>query len=125
MRSFCLIITLALIPSLALAQAKQQPKQPARVTFDDHVLPILKDKCVSCHNQDKKRGGLVLNNYTRLMEGGSSGASVKVGDPDASLLYKVMAHTSEPFMPPKSPKATDAVLDVIKKWIAGGAPENA
>lgn len=102
-----------------------QAKKPDRITYDDHVLPILKDKCASCHNQDKKKGGLVLNNYTALMQGGSSGECVKPGDPDASLLYKVMAHTSEPFMPPSSPKLPDATLDIIKKWIAGGAPENA
>src|SRR5262245_9062535 len=80
-----------------------QPKKSARITYDEHVLPLLKDKCVSCHNQDKKKGGLILNNYTKLMEGGSSGASVKAGDPDGSLLYKVISHTSEPFMPPSSP----------------------
>src|SRR5262245_34827525 len=59
------------------------------------------------------------------MARGSSGAAVKVGYPGASLLYKVMAHTSEPFMPPSSPKLPDATLNVIKDWIAGGAPENA
>jgi hypothetical protein len=96
-----------------------------KITFDEHVLPILKDKCVGCHNQDKKRAGLVLNNYTKVMEGGSSGVAVKPGDPDNSLLFKVIAHTSEPFMPPKSPKLPQGSLDIIQKWIAGGAPENA
>ena len=51
-------------------------KKAAKVTYDEHVLPILRDKCVGCHNPDKKRGGLVLNNYTRHMEGGTSGTSV-------------------------------------------------
>src|SRR4051794_6246885 len=84
----------------ALAQAKK----PAKITYDEHVLPLLKDKCVSCHSQDKKRGGLVMNNYTKLMEGGSSGAAVKAGEPDASLLYRLAAHLQEPHMPPRSPK---------------------
>jgi hypothetical protein len=97
----------------------------AKITYDEHVLPFFKGKCIGCHNQDKKRGGLVLNNYTRVMEGGSSGAAVKAGDPDNSLLYKAIAHTSEPFMPPRSPKVPQAMLDLVRKWIAGGAPENA
>jgi hypothetical protein len=96
----------------------------AKITYDDHVLPLLRDKCVGCHNQDKKRGGLILNNYTRLMEGGSSGVCVKPGDPDGSLLHSVMAHKAEPFMPPKSPMLPKENLDLIAKWIAGGAPEN-
>src|SRR5262245_7795144 len=96
-----------------------------KVTFDEHVLPIMKDKCAGCHNQDKKRGGLVVVNYTQLMTGGSSGAVVKPGDPEGSTLYQLMAHTREPIMPPKSQKPPKEVLDVIQKWIAGGAPENA
>jgi WD40 repeat protein len=109
---------------LLLTLAMPGQAKPARVTFDEHVLPIMKDKCAGCHSNDKKRGGLVVNNYTSLMAGGSSGAAVKAGDPDGSLLFKVMAHTSEPFMPPKQDKLPQASLDVIHKWIAGGAPEN-
>jgi Planctomycete cytochrome C/WD domain, G-beta repeat len=96
-----------------------------RVTYDEHVLPVLRDKCIGCHNQDKKRGGLILNNYTALMQGGSSGAAVKPGDPENSRLYQLAAHKQEPFMPPNSPKIPDAMLTVIEKWIAGGALENA
>jgi hypothetical protein len=107
------------------SSAADPTKKPAKITYDEHVLPILKDKCVGCHNQDKKRAGLVLNNFTKVMEGGSSGAAVKPGDPDNSLLFKAMSHTSEPFMPPKSPRLPKDSLDIIQKWIAGGAPENA
>src|SRR5262249_12446144 len=31
--------------------------EPKKTTYDEHVLPILRDKCIGCHNQDKKRGG--------------------------------------------------------------------
>lgn len=120
-----ILLTLSLTVALLTAARGADPaKKPARITYDEHVLPILKDKCVSCHNVDKKRGGLVLNNYTKVMEGGSSGASVKPGDPDNSLLYKTMAHTAEPFMPPKSPRMAKEPLDILHQWIAGGAPEN-
>jgi hypothetical protein len=117
------VLAVSLLP--CLGSAADPTKKQAKITYDEHVLPILKDKCISCHNQDKKRAGLVLNNYTKVMEGGSSGAAVKPGDPDNSLLFKVMAHTSEPFMPPKSPKLPQTSIDIIQKWIAGGAPENA
>src|SRR5947209_6034182 len=96
----------------------------AKVTYDEHVLPLLRDKCVACHNQDKKRAGLILDNYTRVIQGSSSGAVVKPGDPEGSALYRVVAHKEEPFMPPKSPMLAKADLDLISKWIEGGAPEN-
>ncbi len=125
MRTTLVLLAALTLATAAPAWAADASKAPAKVTYDDHVLPLLKDKCVGCHNPDKKRGGLVLSNYTRLMEGGSSGPPVKAGDPDGSLLFKVMAHTSEPFMPPRSAKLPKPTLDVISRWIAGGAPENA
>ena len=50
-----------------------------KVTYDDHVLPILREACFACHNQDKKRGGLRVDNYTAMLRGGSSGEVVKPG----------------------------------------------
>lgn len=89
------------------------------------MLPILKDKCVACHNPDKISGGLVLNSYTALLEGGSSGAVIKPGDPDSSRLFLLVSHKATPHMPPKSPMIARESLDTIRAWIAGGALENA
>ncbi len=96
----------------------------AKVTFDDNVLPILRDKCIGCHNPDKKRGGVVLNNYTKVMEGGSSGALVKPGDPDNSALFQAMAHLREPYMPPSSPMIPAESVAMVRQWILDGALEN-
>ncbi len=101
------------------------PKKAApKVTYDEHVLPFFRDKCLGCHNPDKKSAGLVLSNYTKLMEGSSSGAVVKPGDPEGSTLFRVVAHKEEPFMPPKSPMMAREMVDLLEKWIAGGALEN-
>ncbi len=100
------------------------PKKPAKVTYDEHVLPILREKCIACHGPDKKSSGLQLHTYQGVMQGGSGGAVVKAGDPDSSPLYLVVAHKAEPFMPPKSAPLPKDVTDVLHAWIAGGALEN-
>ena len=94
-----------------------------KVTFEDHVKPILREKCLSCHNTNKKTSDLDLSSYSSLMQGGAAGASIEVGDSGASYLYSLVAHQSEPFMPPDADKLPDATLDTIKKWIDGGALE--
>lgn len=109
-------------PFLMPRAAAQAPK---KLTYDEHVQPLLREKCFSCHNQDKQRGGVALHNYLAVMEGGSSGKIVQPGDPEASKLFRVMAHLEEPIMPPKSPKLPDANLNLIRDWIKGGALENA
>ncbi len=95
-----------------------------KVTYDDHIQPILREKCFACHNQDKKKGGLQLHTYANLMAGGGSGETVKPGDPDNSRLYRFVAHKEEPFMPPKSPPIAREQVELIRQWIAGGCLEN-
>src|SRR5438552_2202585 len=79
------LCSLGLFASVTFGQAKK----PARVTFEEHVLPILKDRCAGCHNQDKKRGGLVVNNYTAVMALAASpwAPLVAVGGQKQVLLY--------------------------------------
>ncbi len=99
--------------------------EPAKVTYADHVLPLLREKCLGCHNGDKARGGLDASNYVKLMEGGSSGAVVKPGDPDDSRLYTLAAHKAEPKMPPKSDPIPAEQLALLRRWIEQGALETA
>ena len=94
-----------------------------KVTFDEHILPLFKNQCLKCHNSDKPKADLDLSTFSATMKGGSSGLIVAGGDPDGSSLYKVVAHSAEPTMPPKS-KLPDKEIDLIKKWIAGGLLEN-
>src|SRR5262245_20839355 len=88
-----------------------------KVTYSDHVLPILRQRCGSCHNANDKKGSLVVDNYAAIMVGGSSGAVLEGGDLSASYLWNLVNHDSEPKMPPNSDKLPQPELDVIKKWI--------
>jgi len=115
-----LIALAGLAASSWLATARGADPPP---NFDEHVLPIFREKCCSCHNPDKKAGGLDLSSWGQAMAGGGSGNVVEPGDPGASYLYGLVTHESEPKMPPEADRLPEASLDVIKRWIAGGAIE--
>ncbi|MFT3881354.1 MAG: hypothetical protein QM703_17025 [Gemmatales bacterium] len=117
MRSTITIMMMLALVGLLAADDK-------KITYQDHVLPLLREKCASCHNPDKKQGGLNLVNFTALMEGSGRGKIVEPGDPDQSTLYLLMAHKEQPVMPPKSPKLPDKDLDLVANWIKGGALES-
>ncbi len=120
-----LTIAMGLMLSAAATFAEEQ-KPADKITYDQHVLPLLREKCGSCHNANDKKGDLVLDNFGAMMRGGASGAVVATdGDADGSILYRVVAHLSEPKMPPNAPKLPDENLALLKKWIEGGALENA
>ncbi len=95
-----------------------------KITFDDHVKPILRQRCASCHNSDKKSAGLDITNYTNLMMGGAGGAAVEPGDAKESYLYSVVTHAEEPVMPPNGTKIPENEIELLEKWITGGALES-
>ena len=86
-------------------------------------MRLLKTECFTCHNQEKKKGGLVLTSRTRLLEGSDDGAVVVPGKPDSSLLAKVLVKDADPHMPPKK-QLTDAQIKMIREWIKGGLAWN-
>ena len=48
---------------------------PEKVTFEDHVLPILQNACNNCHNPDKKKAGLDLTTYGGALLGSDAAKS--------------------------------------------------
>lgn len=99
--------------------------EPAKVTFEDDVKPILRQHCLNCHSQSDKRGGLALDSYGAMMEGGGSGEIVyDDGDAETSRLWQLVNHDDTPVMPPSQPKLPDEQLQVIRSWIEGGILEN-
>ena len=106
------------------AKADEKKEEAKKITYDEHVLPIFRQRCGSCHNGNDQKGGLAVDTFTALMQGGGSGEVVEAGDADASYLFMVINHDSEPFMPPSQPKMPEAELAVIREWINLGALEN-
>lgn len=105
-------------------QSTEKKETPEKVTYDDHVKPILRTHCLSCHNQGDPSGGLALDSYTALREGGGSGPVVpEDGDVLSSRLWKLITHQEAPEMPPGD-KVPDEELSVIRAWISGGILEN-
>ena len=102
--------------------AADPPK--AKITYSEHASAVFRSRCGSCHNPDKQKGGLNLDNYGSAMQGGGSGKVIEPGDAENSTLFQVISHKEEPKMPPNSPKIPDAEIEVIRKWIEGGALEN-
>lgn len=95
-----------------------------KITFDDHVKPILRQRCASCHNPNKKSADLDVTNFTNLMQGGAGGEAIVPGDFQESYLYTVVSHEEEPFMPPSGSKIPENEIELIKNWINAGALES-
>ncbi len=111
--------------SVVAQEKAAAPAKEEKITYEQHILPIFREKCGSCHNSNDKKGDLVLDNYGLTMQGGASGEVVRAdGDASQSQLYLVIAHLAEPTMPPQQPKLPEEQRTLVRRWIEGGALEN-
>lgn len=117
-------LTIALFSAFGF-HASAQDKPAEKITYVDHVRPLLENKCFSCHNPDKKKGDLDLTSFTGTMSGGGSGAVVNAGDPDGSKLIASVLKKEEPFMPPEGAPMGAKDIEILHQWIQGGLLETA
>ena len=96
---------------------------PATV-FDARIQPILQQKCVSCHNPNKKKGGLLLDTPEHLLAGGKHGPVLVASQPDSSELIRriLLPGHDDDHMPPKGKRQlTPEETELLKQWISAGA----
>lgn len=107
--------------SVALACAWTAIASAQPTNYRDHVLPIFRSRCLSCHNSDERKGDLDLSVYSEILDA----AIIEAGAPEDSLLIGVLTHDDDPRMPPRQPPIPDEEIAVIRRWIAQGVKESA
>jgi cytochrome c len=108
---------------LRTVAAQDAANKPAFYT--EKVRPLLQTNCGKCHFDVNHKGGLSLQTKATTMKGGRSGAAIVPGDPENSLLVKLIRHegpANDPKpMPSKAPKMSDADIATIEQWVKAGA----
>ncbi|KAF0180141.1 MAG: hypothetical protein FD161_919 [Limisphaerales bacterium] len=110
---------------LCLMAAAARAAEPVRYNRD--IRPILSDKCFFCHGFDEKKRESGLRLDTR--EGALKKNAIVPGKPAQSeLLKRVTTKDAGDHMPPAKSKLaslTTAEVELLRRWIAEGAPYEA
>ncbi|MEJ5241244.1 MAG: cytochrome b/b6 domain-containing protein [Anaerolineales bacterium] len=93
------------------------PSGALPLTWNGAIGALLQQKCGQCHGSTTL-GGFNLSTYASLLKGGNSGAAIVIGDPSASLLIQKQEAGDHPG------KLSADELELLRQWIANGAPEN-
>lgn len=114
------------ILAIALLASALSAADDAAGAWTAKVLPILQERCISCHGPEKQKHGLRVDSLDALLKGGKDyGPAVIVGKADESPLIKVLElpRDDEFAMPPRAKGAalTAEQIAVIKAWITAGA----
>jgi hypothetical protein len=112
---------------LAMPRAKPKDVDSADL-YRDVVAPAFQQRCSSCHNDGKRKGGLSLARYETVMKGGEHGPVIIAGDEKQSDLVRRISlpPTDNDFMPHdgKTPLSAEQTA-AIRWWVAKGAPRTA
>ena len=89
------------------------------IDYLKQIKPVLRERCFACHGALKQEAGLRLDSAALAIKGGESGAVIKPGDVEASLLLKRITATDESTrMPPEGEPLKAEQIAALRKWIA-------
>jgi hypothetical protein len=126
-----LLVILVAVTASVFLYGKNKPKErlPAKVDFNNHIRPILSDRCFKCHGPDESQRKANL----RLDIADSALAALKEspglfaivpGKPEESQVYhRIISEDTAERMPPPSSNLTLSPFEIklIEKWIKQGA----
>ncbi|KAA0988898.1 chitobiase/beta-hexosaminidase C-terminal domain-containing protein [Dyadobacter aurulentus] len=102
-------------PKVAFAEAR---------VYDNLVKPVLEQKCLSCHNEEKSKGGLQMQTQALLIKGGKGGILWDTTKADLGLLISSLHLPLEDkkHMPPRGKvQLTDDEIVLLATWVKGGS----
>jgi len=108
----------------ALEGAAPPPPAPPAAEYRWIQANVLDTRCIGCHDGKHEKTKLDLRSYETLMAfSGEFLMAVEPGDPDLSLLYRVL---NEGTMPPATAgkKIAQEAIAAIGQWITDGAIQN-
>lgn len=105
----------------ATTNIKPLPNVQEALAYNDIIQPILKTKCYSCHNANKQKGGLRMDEISQLLKGGKNGSIIDVNNVDLSEMLQrlLLPVDNDDHMPPKEkPQPTEAQIALLHWWIS-------
>ncbi|HIC89950.1 MAG TPA: c-type cytochrome, partial [Anaerolineae bacterium] len=106
----------------AAVQALAAVEHPS---FSQHIQPLLKKRCFSCHGR-RKKGNYLVTDYDSVMHSGDHAPTIIPGDVEGSIMVHMLRGEKTEAgkkMPPSRPLRPEQI-QAIERWIADGAPNN-
>ena len=126
MKHLCLLFLpfAALLPASCVTADPGSGKKNGTVDFVTQVKPILRERCVICHNVATLPDQHSFETGALAMEGDKKGPIIIPGDPENSrFLVAIKApDIAEHAMPPVSKRIKKKEIAILAQWIREGAP---
>ena len=113
----------ALVPAASTLAADLPPPAQRPVDFLTDIRPVLEAACFDCHDADKQKSQLRLDEVAGILKGGDSGEPVfvKGKSAESSIIKHVTSTNPKEMMPPKGDRLTAEQIGLLRAWIDAGA----
>ncbi len=116
-------------PSFNIGLPRADADEPAdsaktanEIDFEKQIKPLFAKHCIDCHKAEKNESGYRLDLGDLAIKGGDRGAAIVPGKSADSLLFQALIGKGDvTAMPYEKPRLPDDQIELIRKWIDGGA----
>lgn len=115
--------SIAGLPPREIKKVKTIENVEEALIFSDIVHPIVEARCLSCHNQENRKGGLSMQTTADLQMGGKHGPILVAGNSVQSEMVRriTLPLDDEDRMPRGKRPLTEGQIELISWWIDEGA----
>lgn len=101
--------------------SKLPPAANIKIDYEQHVKPLLAQKCFSCHGPAQQQSGLRLDLRQNALRGGDYGVVIVPGNSAASkLILRLSGSSAGLQMPPSGPLPPEDI-GILRAWVDQGA----
>jgi WD40 repeat protein len=116
--SLPLLISL-LLPLVGTRGALHAQELEESSALSQKAIKLLHLRCLSCHNEEDRKGDLVLSSRAGINSANLEFDLLVSGKPESSALVSVLAAEADPHMPPKE-QLTEVEIELLTEWIRKG-----
>jgi len=118
-----LFISAGIVLILTVAWFTSSSFQQDKISYNQHIRPILNKNCLSCHGGVKKESGFSLLFEEEAKSANESGKlAIVPGDAKHSeMIRRITSNDPDIRMPPEGDPLSEEEINLIKKWISQGA----
>src|SRR5688500_10679652 len=86
------------------------------VSFSREIAPVLKAKCLACHNAEKAKGKYRVDTFVGVMKGVVKGKAA-----ESELFKRLVTSDPDDRMPQEDEPLQLEQIELFRRWIAEGA----
>ena len=116
-------LAIVLVAALGTHNCFADPPADSIEFYQQKVEPLLKSACYECHSHaaGEASGKLMVDSLIAMTDGGTRGAALQAGKPDASLILKAVSYADTELQMPPDGQLPAEQIEVLRTWITAGA----